>query len=88
MKKLDFNKPLANLDGTAREDVNLGKVLAEIMASENKQDFLKFMNWALKIYNKESIEVDPSDEQLLKDYIKNHENMTILLKFRLMECFN
>lgn len=88
---LDFNKPIKGLDGNSVKDSNgeliLGKLLSEQLAFSNKGDALKLFNWAQKIYNGESLDIDKSDEATLKEFIKNNENFTILVKAQLLELF-
>jgi hypothetical protein len=90
---LDFNQPLKGLDGTEIKDeknevITLGKMLAGQLASASKGDALKLFGWAQKTYNGESLELDKSDEDTLKEFIKSNEHLTVLGKAQLLSVFN
>lgn len=89
---IDFNQALKGLDGKSVKDVDdkditLGKLLSSQLASANKGDALKLFTWAQKCYNGEPLDLDPSDETTLKDFIKNNESMTVLAKAQLLSVF-
>ena len=89
---LDFNQALKGLDGTEVKDmdgtsITLGKLLSSQLASANKGDALKMFTWAQKIYNGETLDLDPSDETTLKDFIKSNEQLTVLAKAQLLSVF-
>jgi hypothetical protein len=86
---LDFNQALKGLDGTEVKDmdgtsITLGKLLSSQLASANKGDALKMFTWAQKIYNGDTLDLDPSDESTLKDFIKSNEQLTVLAKAQLL----
>jgi hypothetical protein len=87
MKKINLNKAIRDLDGKDIEGSNLGKLVAQMLASATKGDALKFMSWALKLHAGESLELDPSDVETLKNFIKEHDQLTILSKAQILECF-
>lgn len=89
---LDFTKPLVGLDGVSVKDIDdkeitLGKLLSGQLAQSNKGDALKLFTWAQKCYNGEQLDLDPSDETTLKDFIKNNESLTVLAKAQLLSVF-
>ena len=89
---LDFNQALKGLDGTEVKDmdgssITLGKLLSSQLASANKGDALKLFTWAQKIYNGETLDLDPSDESTLKEFIKSNEALTVLAKAQLLSVF-
>jgi len=89
---LDFNQALKGLDGTEVKDmdgssITLGKLLSSQLASANKGDALKMFTWAQKIYNGETLDLDPSDESTLKEFIKSNEALTVLAKVQLLSVF-
>jgi hypothetical protein len=43
------------------------------------------MAWALKMHAGESLELDPSDVETLKNFIKDHDQLTILSKAQMLE---
>jgi len=89
---LDFNQALKGLDGKEVKDydgtpVTLGKLLATQLASANKGDALKLFTWAQKMYNGETLDLDPSDESTLKEFIKTNEQLTVLAKAQILSAF-
>ena len=70
--KIDLNKAIADLDGKEIEGSNLGKLVAQMLVSASKGDALKFMSWALKLHAGEVLELDPTDKDVLKGFIKDH----------------
>lgn len=89
---LDFNQSMKGLDGKEVTDydgqpVTLGKLLSTQLASTNKGDALKLFTWAQKCYNGEALDLDPSDESTLKEFIKNNESLTVLAKAQLLSVF-
>ena len=87
MKKIDLNKAITDLDGKDIEGSNLGKLVAQMLASASKGDALKYMAWALKLHAGEELELDPSDKETLKHFIKDHEQLTVLSKAQMLQCF-
>jgi hypothetical protein len=87
MKKIDLNKAITDLDGKNIEGSNLGKLVAQMLVSSSRGDALKYMSWALKLHAGESLELDPSDVETLKNFIKEHDQLTILSKAQILECF-
>jgi hypothetical protein len=84
----DFNQPLKGLDGkevmAGDQPLTLGKLLGNQLASANKGDALKLFNWAMKVYNGEAIDLDESDTNTLKEFIKQNDQLTILAKAQLL----
>lgn len=87
MKKIDLNKAILDLDGKEIEGSNLGKLVAQMLVTSSRGDALKFMAWALKLHNGETLELDPSDKETLRNFIKDHEQLTILSKAQMLQCF-
>lgn len=87
MKKIDLNKAITDLDGNAIEGSNLGKLVAQMLVTSSKGDALKYMAWALKLHAGETLELDPTDKETLKNFIKDHEQLTVLSKAQMLQCF-
>lgn len=86
---LDFNVTLKGLDGQEVKDeknapITVGKMLANQLAFTNKGDALKLFNWAQKMYNGETLDLDKSDESVLKEFVKNNEQLTVLAKAQIL----
>lgn len=85
--KLDFNFAFIGLDDKVFEDVNAGKLLAGALASSSKGDALKFWDCAKKLFKGEVLDLDKSDQETLKGFIKDSESFTVLAKAQLLEIF-
>lgn len=88
--KLDFNFDLVGLDGQVVRDlkdqtVNAGKVLANSLAQGSKGDALKFWDWAVNLNKGEILDLDSSDQETIKNFIKDSEGFTILAKAQLLQ---
>ncbi|WP_343524512.1 hypothetical protein [Pedobacter sp.] len=86
--KVNFNKPLLNLDGSESGEM-LNKLLSNILAQANEgvTEPIKFFDWAIKIFNDGEVELDNTDSEVLKSFIKNHKQLTVFAKGRLLEVF-
>lgn len=91
-KKINFNSPVIGLDGAALNDANgevlLGKILAPVIAGQNKGDSLKLLSWAMTIYKNDVLALDKSDINVLKELINTDSQMTILVKAQLLEILD
>jgi hypothetical protein len=85
---LDFNSDLKDLDGNAMNDANIGKLLASTLAQATEVDAIKFLDWALKLHAGKPLDIDLSDVETLRSFIKNHRGLTVLLKGQLEAVFN
>lgn len=84
---INLNKTLLDLDGKEIEGGNIGKLVAQTLVSAGKGDALKFWHWANKMHNGEVLDLDPTDAEVLKNFIKENETLTILVKAQALECF-
>ena len=85
--KLDFNFNLTDLDGKDIENANAGKLLANTLAQQAKGDALKFWEWALALNKGEIVDLDSSDQTVLKNFIKESDALAILAKGQLLQVF-
>jgi hypothetical protein len=85
--KLDFNFSLTDLDGQPIENANAGKLLANTLAQQSKGDALKFWEWALALNKGDVIDLDTSDQNTLKTFIKESDVLAILSKGQMLEVF-
>jgi len=83
--KVDFNKPLIDLEDKPIEDFNIGKNLATLLAQNTKGDCIKLTDWARQIYKGEVIDLDNADQITMKEFIKSAE-ISNILKSQLLEC--
>lgn len=88
--KIDLNKPLKALNGEIikndkDEPVMIGQTIAGVMVMQTKGDILKYFGWATQLYQGKAVEMDKSDINVLRGFIENSDNMTILLKAQALE---
>ena len=83
--KIDLNKPVLELDGTEAPNTTMGKILAQLLVSETKGDALKLWDWAQKLYKGEIIDLDKSDQEVFKNFIKENEGLPIITKAQILE---
>lgn len=83
--KINLNKNVVGVDGKELQDSNMGKIIANALASSQNGDALKLMDWALKLYNGKELDLDPSDLQVFKDFVLNNQSFTVLLRARILE---
>jgi hypothetical protein len=86
-KSIDLNFSLKNLDGKEIEGTNAGKVIANALAAGSKGDAVKYWGWALKLNEGIALDLDKSDKDHLKNFIKDNESLTVLLKGQVLEKF-
>ncbi len=85
--KLDFNFSLTDLDGQPIENANAGKLLANTLAQQSKGDALKFWEWALALNKGDVIDLDTSDQNTLKTFVKESDVLTIFAKGQMLQVF-
>jgi hypothetical protein len=85
--KLNFNFNLVDLDGKEIDNANAGKLVANSLVQQSKGDALKFWEWALALNKGEVLDLDTSDQETLKNFIKDSENFAIIAKAQLLQLF-
>jgi len=83
--KLNFNFDLLGLDEQPIEGANAGKLLANALAQGSKGDALKLWDWAVSLNKGEVLDLDSSDQETIKNFIKDSEGFTILAKAQLLQ---
>ncbi len=90
--KVNFNVPILNLDGNALMDgpepANLGRVLGNTLVAVTQGDVLKFYGWAMKMNNKEDVDLDKSDQKILRDFVESSTTLTILTKAQILNLLD
>lgn len=84
--KIDLNFQLKNLDGTDMQcdQAHAGRILAQVLAESNKGNSVKLMSWAIKLYDKETIELDDTDLETLRAFVNNTEFLKNLAKYQII----
>lgn len=83
--KINLNSALVDLDGNEIADSNMGKILAQLLISETKGDALKFWDWAMKLHKGEVLDLDKSDQEVFKNFLKETEKLPIITKAQILE---
>lgn len=90
--KVNFNVPVLNLDGNpimeGSEPANLGRVLGNTLIMVSQGDVLKFYGWAMKMNNKEVIDLDKADQETLRKFVDANTNLTILVKAQIFHLLD
>ena len=85
--KLNFNFNLTDLDGKELEGANAGKLLANTLIQQTKGDAVKYWEWALALNKGDILDLDTSDQETLKNFVKDSETITILAKAQVLNVF-
>ena len=85
--KLNFNFNLTDLDGKELEGANAGKLLANTLIQQTKGDAVKYWEWALALNKGDILDLDSSDQETLKNFVKESETITILAKAQVLNVF-
>jgi hypothetical protein len=82
--KIDLNFNLADLDGNAIDNTNAGKLVAQTLVQQTKGDALKFWDWAVALNKGEVLDLDSSDQETFKNFVKDSEAITIFAKAQIL----
>jgi len=85
--KINMNVAILGLDGKELPESNVGKLVAQMLVNTSKGDALKFFGWAQKLYAGQSLDLDASDTETFRNFIKDNDSMTILSKAQALACF-
>ncbi len=92
--KLDLDFILKGFDGTDMKSEDLssihaGQVLAsQLYSAREAKNPIKYFDWALKLYNKQAIELDEADLKDLKSFLEGHKGLYVIAKAQLLKCLN
>jgi hypothetical protein len=85
--KLNFNFNLVDLDGKEIDNANAGKLIANSLVQQSKGDALKFWEWALSLNKGTVLDLDTSDQETLKNFVKDSEQFPIISKAQILKVF-
>jgi hypothetical protein len=85
--KLNLNYQLKDLAGKSvqGEQANASKALAGALASANKGNAIKLMDWALKFWSCKAVELDKTDKEFLEGFVETTEMLTALTKVSILD---
>lgn len=82
--KINLNLPVLDLDGkpvtSGKKETNLGQTIAAALVSTSKGPAVKCLDWAIKLQNKEVLDLDTEDQDTFKGLIESSEVITNLAK--------
>lgn len=86
LMKLNLNYQIKDLAGkpVAGEGANASKALAGALASANKGNAIKLMDWALKFWECKTVQLDKTDKEFLEAFVETCETLTALAKVSLL----
>lgn len=82
--KIDLNCNLLDLEGQEVENTNAGKLVAQTLVQGTKGDALKFWDWAVALNKGEVLDLDSSDQETFKNFVKESEVITIFAKAQIL----
>lgn len=89
MKTINLNKNALSLSGEELKEngkvITLGECLGNFLVGSNKGEALKYYDWAIALYKGQTISVDDSDFKKIRDFVENHEQLTILVKAQIIK---
>lgn len=77
---LDFQLKGLNGQDLEGDGAHTGKIIAGSLAQANKGASIKLYDWASKLWNKDAIEIDDTDKDVLIGFIETAESLTNLSK--------
>ena len=83
--KLLLDKNVRGLDGKDLPNSNMGKLLANSLVNNTGTDAIKYLDWALKLYNNETIQLDEADYSKLYKEIENNKQFTRLVIAQILQ---
>ncbi len=91
--KVNFNYEILDMESRPMLDVDqtpamAGKILANALVMQPEGEIIKYFDWALRLHRGEIIDLDRTDQNVIKEFIKNSRTMVILVKVRLLEAFD
>lgn len=89
---LNLDKILVGLDGQDILDatgnpIMLNKALANSLMNSTKGDAVKYYDWAVRLYKTGTLDLDRSDWDHLKEFIKGLDQVANIYKAQLLENF-
>lgn len=92
-RTMNFDRPLLDLAMNPlldqdKNEVTLGSRLAPSLSGHNQGDPMKFMAWAVAVYNKGDLLLDSSEVTILKAFVNGTLFLNNLEKAQILEVIN
>lgn len=88
--KVDLNWKLKTLEGKPMENENeelihAGKIVANVLSTSVETEHpIKYLDWALKLYNKQALDLDKADAELFTKFIKTSNKLLTITKAQVL----
>jgi hypothetical protein len=86
--KLNFNFQFSGLDGKELSGESAGRIIASYLSSQNKGNSIKLWDWAMKCYQGNPLDLDPTDTEVLVGMIETSDDLTVLGKAQILSYIN
>lgn len=84
--KYDLSSPLYALNGDIIPNSHIGRLLAELLAGDNKLNPLKAMGWALSLSKDSFLEVDDVDKKIITEFVEKTEQLANIAKYGILKA--
>jgi hypothetical protein len=89
MKKLDFNWLIKDIEGNEIKEAKASDLLGQMLLQQKQFDAIKLFDWAVTLKKTGIIEVDNSDFDKIKEFIKSDEQyLAVITKAQLLKFVN
>ena len=85
---INLNQSLVDMEGTPIPDAEMNKILANALQNPRTGDALKLWNRAVKLYNKEELDLDPSDFSTIRAFVEAEQTFPVLTKAQLLTALD
>ena len=89
----NFNVLLLDLQGNPIKDaegttITIGKLLANTLVNQTKGDAIKYLDWALKMFNDKPLDLSKSEVKELREFVETSETITVLAKAQILNLIS
>lgn len=84
--KLDYDFRFHDLAGEVSPEAgHAGELLSLLLAGDQKKkdQAVRFMGWAMRLHNKEVLDLDKADQKILRDFINEVDGVSALIRSQL-----
>ena len=85
---INLNQSLVDMEGTPIPDAEMNKILANALQNSRTGDALKLWNWAVKLYNNEELDLDPSDFSTIRAFVEAEQTFPVLTKAQILTALD
>lgn len=86
--KLNFNRKFKDLDEKEIADTQMNVTLASDMVNQRVGDTIKIYELAKRIHKGEVVDLDTSDQKMLRELIETSPELTHIAKYQIYAVFD